>query len=178
MRAGRTDAYPEHVHRALLQLLPDVPHQGLRRSGGRLLREAPGHIYRRVRRLTLAQVRRAHIAAQGLAEPRPTTPPDIRHLRKAMKTMAVLQIDSVNVVERAHQLTLFSRIGPYDRTLLWRAMQQRELFEYWTHMASFVPIDDFPLWKHRMEHHQQHPWPRIHELRERAPGMSSRSCSR
>ena len=50
-----------------------------------------------MRRLTLTQVRRAHIAAQGLAEPRPTAIPDIRHLRKAMKTMAVLQIDSVNV---------------------------------------------------------------------------------
>jgi uncharacterized protein len=122
-----------------------------------------------VRRLDLAQVRRAHIAAQGLAEPRPAAV-DIRHLRKAMRTMGVLQIDSVNVVERAHQLTLFSRLGPYDPGLLWRSLRDRELFEYWAHMASFVPIADWPLWKHRMEHHREHPWSRIHELRERAPG--------
>jgi hypothetical protein len=123
-----------------------------------------------VRRLSLAQVRRAHVAAQGLAEPRPAGTPDIRHIRKAMKTMAVLQIDSVNVVERAHQLTLFSRLGPYDPDLLWRALRGREIFEYWAHMASFVPIGDWPLWKHRMEHQRQHPWRRIHELRDRAPG--------
>jgi uncharacterized protein YcaQ len=122
-----------------------------------------------VRRLTLAQVRRAHIAAQGLATPRPRTP-DLRHLRRAMQTMGVLQIDSVNVVERAHQLTLFSRLGPYDPNLLWRAMRQREIFEYWTHMASFVPIADFPLWRHRMEHHRQNPWKRIHELNRQGAG--------
>ncbi|MBI5156819.1 MAG: YcaQ family DNA glycosylase [Acidimicrobiia bacterium] len=123
-----------------------------------------------MRRLTLAQVRRAHIAAQGLATPRPSSPPDIRHLRRAMQTMGVLQIDSVNVVERAHQLTLFSRLGPYDSDLLWRALRTRHIFEYWTHMASFVSIADYPLWKHRMVHHREHPWQRIHELHERAPG--------
>ena len=123
-----------------------------------------------MKRLTLAQVRRAHIAAQGLAEPRPTGTPDIRHVRKAMKAMGVLQIDSVNVVERAHHLTLFSRIGPYDRSLLWRALQRREIFEYWAHMASFVPVADWPLWKHRMEYHQQHGWRTIRQLREEAPG--------
>lgn len=122
-----------------------------------------------MRRLTREQVRRAHIAAQGLAAPRPAAA-GMRHVRKAIDTMAVLQIDSVNVVERAHQLTLFSRIGPYDTDLLWRALRQREIFEYWAHMASFVPIADFSLWKHRMEHHQENPWSRIHELNQRAPG--------
>ncbi len=84
-----------------------------------------------------------------------------------MQTMGVLQIDSVNVVERAHQLTLFSRLGPYDREMLWRALRQREIFEYWTHMASFVPVADFPLWKHRMERQKENPWKRIHELQRR-----------
>ncbi|HAX82915.1 MAG TPA: cytoplasmic protein [Actinobacteria bacterium] len=94
----------------------------------------------------------------------------MRHVRKAIDTMAVLQIDSVNVVERAHQLTIFSRIGPYDPDLLWRALRQREIFEYWAHMASFVPIADWPLWKHRMEHQKQHGWHSIHRLRKEAPG--------
>lgn len=122
-----------------------------------------------MRRLTLAQVRRAHIAAQGLAEPRPATT-DIRHIRKAMQTMGVLQIDSVNVVERAHQLTLFSRIGPYDPDLLWRALRQREIFEYWAHMASFLPIADWPLYKFRMERIRTGAWKTIHRLRSEAPG--------
>lgn len=122
-----------------------------------------------MKRLTLPQVRRAHIAAQGLAAPRPTTP-DIRHIRRAIQTMGVLQIDSVNVVERAHQLTLFSRLGPYDPDLLWRALRQREIFEYWAHMASFLPIADWPLWKHRMQDRKHGGWQAIHRLRREAPG--------
>ncbi len=84
--------------------------------------------------------------------------------------MAVLQIDSVNVVERAHHLTLFSRIGPYDPELLWRALRERELFEYWGHMASFLPIADWPLFKHRMEAARADGWKAIRRLRREAPG--------
>ena len=123
-----------------------------------------------MRRLTKAQVRRAHIAAQGLASPRPSGIPDLGHVRRAIRRMGVLQIDSVNVVERAHQLTLFSRLGPYDPSLLWRALRERDVFEYWAHMASFVPIEDWPLWRHRMDHHATVAWRRIRELREQAPG--------
>lgn len=123
-----------------------------------------------MRRLSRAQVRRAHIAAQGLADPRPGGNPDIRHIRRSMKTMGVLQIDSVNVVERAHQLTLFSRLGPYDSDLLWRALRKREVFEFWAHMASFVPVADWPLYKHRMESTREHGWRVIRRLREEAPG--------
>ncbi|MFH1105360.1 MAG: crosslink repair DNA glycosylase YcaQ family protein, partial [Actinomycetota bacterium] len=89
-----------------------------------------------MRRLSKAQVRRAHIAAQGLASPRPAGAADLRRVLNAIRRMGVLQIDSVNVVERAHQLTLFSRIGPYDPDLLWRALRERRVFEYWAHMAS------------------------------------------
>jgi len=120
--------------------------------------------------LTNAQVRRAHVAAQGLAVPRSASTPDIRHVRKALRTIAVLQIDSVNVVERAHQLTLFSRLGPYDPDLLWRALRQREIFEYWAHMASFLPISDWPLYKARMERIRDEGWKAIRRLRKEAPG--------
>ncbi len=63
----------------------------------------------------------------------------------------MLQIDSVNVVERAHHLTLFSRLGPYPTALLEKALEQRRIFEYWARMASFAPIEDFPLYRYRME---------------------------
>ena len=66
-----------------------------------------------MRRLDTAQVRRAHIAAQGLDRARPKAP-NLGDVKRAIRRMGVLQIDSVNVVERAHQLTLFSRLGPYD----------------------------------------------------------------
>jgi hypothetical protein len=123
-----------------------------------------------VRRLTLAQARRASIAAQGLASPRPEVTPNLGHVRRAVRTMGILQIDSVNVVERAHHLTLFSRLGPHDPDLLWRALEERRLFEYWARMASFSPIEHFPLFRHRMDRHAEGNWRRIRELKAKAPG--------
>ena len=83
--------------------------------------------------------------------------------------MGILQIDSVNVVERGHQLTLFSRLGPYDSGLLWRALEERRLFEYWARMASFSPIEDFPLYRHRMDRYAKGNWSRIKALNAKAP---------
>jgi len=84
--------------------------------------------------------------------------------------MAVLQIDSVNVLERAHHLTLFTRLGPFDRRLLDRALEERRIFEYWARMASFSPIEDFALFRPRMESRAAGDWPRMRELSARAPG--------
>ena len=123
-----------------------------------------------MRRLTIEEVRRVSVAAQGLAGPRPAGVPNLGHVRRAVRTMGVLQIDSVNVVERAHHLTLFSRLGPHDQELLWRALEERQVFEYWARMASFSPIEDFPLFRHRMNRHAAGNWTRIQELNEKAPG--------
>ena len=122
-----------------------------------------------MRRLTIAQARRAALTAQGLASPRPKAP-NIGHLTRAIRTTGVLQIDSVNVVERAHHLTLFSRLGAYDTDLLWRALDERRIFEYWGRMASFCPIEDHPLYRWRMAHHEGGRWERVKMLREKAPG--------
>ncbi len=84
--------------------------------------------------------------------------------------MSLLQIDSVNVVERAHQLTLYSRLGPYDPDLLWRALEERRIFEYWARMASFCPIEDFPLYRPRMARIAEDAGRRITELNGRVPG--------
>jgi uncharacterized protein YcaQ len=62
-----------------------------------------------------------------------------------------IQLDSINVVERAHHLTLWSRFGPYDRRALERlAYRRRLLFEYWAHAACLVPIAHFPSWRRAM----------------------------
>lgn len=90
------------------------------------------------------------------------------HVKRAIRTVGALQIDSVNVVERAHQLTLFSRLGPYDVDLVWRALRERDVFEYWAHMASFSPVEDWPLMRHRMA--TARPWGAIQRLEADAPG--------
>ena len=62
-----------------------------------------------------------------------------------------VQLDSINVVERAHHLTLWSRFGPYDRRLLERlAYRRRLLFEYWAHGACLVPIAHLAAWRRAM----------------------------
>src|SRR5690242_10071416 len=62
-----------------------------------------------------------------------------------------LQIDTINVIDRAHYLTAFSRFGPYDRRAFDRLVyRKRVLFEYWAHAACLVPSDHFRWWRRAM----------------------------
>ena len=63
-----------------------------------------------------------------------------------------IQLDSINVVERAHHLTLWNRFGPYDRAALERlTYRRRVLFEYWAHAACLVPTGHLAPWRRVME---------------------------
>src|SRR4051794_280986 len=111
--------------------------------------------------LSRAQARRVAIAAQGFLDPRHATP-DLRTLNRTVRRTGVLQIDSVNVLQRAHYMPLFSRMGCYDTALLDRASGRapRRLVEYWAHVAAFMPVDLWPHMQHRMRHYREggHPW--------------------
>jgi uncharacterized protein YcaQ len=99
------------------------------------------------------QVRRIALAAQGFDRPRPTGRIDIRHVRAVIGRLDLLQIDAVQVVERAQYVPLYSRLGPYPTALLdVAAYRRRELFEAWAREASLVAIDRWPALGHRRAH--------------------------
>jgi hypothetical protein len=104
------------------------------------------------RDLSARQARRIALAAQGLAARRPEGPAKRRDLRKLADRLGAIQIDSVNVLARAHYLPAFSRLGVYPLTLLedeaWG--KRPSLFEYWGHAASLMPLALQPLLRWRM----------------------------
>ncbi len=109
-------------------------------------------VSRAVETLTVAQVRRAFLAAQGFTRRR-VAAPSARHLRRVVEDTGLLQIDSVNVLQRAHYLPVYSRVGGYDTAVLDRASSRRPrwLFEYWGHEASLLPVELHPLMRWRMD---------------------------
>ncbi len=106
--------------------------------------------------LSQAQARRVALGAQGFLDPRHTTP-TMRTFARTLARTGVLQVDSVNVLQRAHYMPLFSRMGPYDVELLRRAAERRprRVVEYWAHVQAFMPVELWPVMRHRMEHYRQ-----------------------
>jgi uncharacterized protein YcaQ len=127
-----------------------------------------------VDRLPAALARRIALAAQGFADPRPVGAVDTRQLRRMAARLAVLQIDSVNVLSRAHYLPAFSRLGPYAREALDDlAGRRRELFEYWAHEASLLPVRLHPHLRWRMAAAEEHAWGSMVRIQRERPGYVS-----
>ncbi|MGE0552493.1 MAG: winged helix-turn-helix domain-containing protein [Gemmatimonadales bacterium] len=88
---------------------------------------------------------------QGLSAPRGAVPASPAALREHLERTGALQLDTINVVDRAHYLTLWSRFGSYDRERLDRWVYDDRLgYEYWGHEASILPISHLPLGQRRM----------------------------
>ncbi|HEY2445807.1 MAG TPA: crosslink repair DNA glycosylase YcaQ family protein [Rhizomicrobium sp.] len=67
-----------------------------------------------------------------------------------IRRLGFVQLDSINIVERAHHMILFSRAPGYARELLSALHHDHTLlFEHWTHDASLLPIEFYPNWHHR-----------------------------
>lgn len=122
-----------------------------------------------MRRLSNEQARRIALAAQGFADARPGGRVDVRHFRRVLRRVGVLQLDSVNVLARSHYLPVYSRLGAYERSALDRwTSASGELFEYWGHEASLLPIDIYPLFQFRMD--AMEPWRRLEAILAERPG--------
>lgn len=122
--------------------------------------------------LTLHQARRLAVRATGLDRQRPSRV-DRRHFRRVLSDVDVVQIDSVNVVARAHELLFHARLGPHDTTALdqwlWRS---RDAHECWAHVASLMPADAWPLLAHRRRDNATHPWKGVQRAVEEQPGYA------
>ncbi len=126
--------------------------------------------------LRLDEARRIALAAQGFADRRPTGRVDRRHLRRVLDRVGVVQVDSVNVLTRSHELPFLARLGPYSRQMLsswlWGTRRRDvEIFEYWGHEASLMPVELHPLLRWRMS--DGHAWGGVTSLAEKRPSLLS-----
>jgi uncharacterized protein YcaQ len=104
--------------------------------------------------LSLPEARRLAVASQGFG-PKPVAP-SVTHLRKLAARLHAFQLDSVNVLARAHYVPAFARLGPYPMNALdAMAYERRELFEFWGHAACLLPISLYPLVRYRMDRHAE-----------------------
>ena len=104
--------------------------------------------------LSGAEARRLAVASQAFGT-RPAKP-TIEHLRELAARIHAFQIDSVNVLARAHYVSPFARLGAYPVDALdVLAYEKRELFEYWGHAACLLPVALYPLFRYRMDRHRE-----------------------
>lgn len=96
-----------------------------------------------------ALARRLFLDRHALAEA-PTGPAKGTDLARLIDRIGFVQVDSINTVERAHHMILFSRRQTYRPEALKRLIEKdRLLWEHWTHDASVLPMAAYPYWKHR-----------------------------
>ncbi len=112
-----------------------------------------------MRTVALAALRRFVVARQGYAAR--TRNAAAKDVETAIRRLTAVQLDSISTVDRAHRITLATRIGRFDETAVSRLLATGRIFEYWAHEACLLPIEDYPLFKRRMlELSDRHWWGR------------------
>ena len=105
--------------------------------------------------------RRLLLHVQGLLDdPGRRGAASLPNVAKLIERIGFVQIDTINVIERAHHLILVSRIDDYDRSSLdvLQSAKHHRLFEHWTHDASYIPTKWFPHWRRRFEEFRASAW--------------------
>ena len=118
--------------------------------------------------LSLPEARRIALAAQGFDRERPAGRPDVRHFRRVIDSLGLLQLDYVNVLMPAQFLVLWSRLGAYDLKRLERFIYDKpEFTEQWAHEASIVPASSWSLLEYRRRSYEIHKNNPLRQLRGR-----------
>jgi uncharacterized protein YcaQ len=109
--------------------------------------------------VSAAAARRAFLAAQGLLAD-PSRSATAREVERSVEQMGFVQVDTINIVDRAHHLILASRLDGYRPALLRTLLEgKRRMFEHWTHDASIIPLEWFQYWKPRFARFRERdPW--------------------
>jgi uncharacterized protein YcaQ len=114
----------------------------------------PVKLWKKMIRQTVVKAEQARLllmGSLGLLED-PARPAKVSALGKLVERMGFVQLDSINVVERAHHLTLWSRLAGYRHEHFAALLEKnRSLFEHWTHDASAIPTKWFAHWKPRFD---------------------------
>jgi len=118
--------------------------------------------------ISAGEARQLALAAQGFGA-RPARP-TLRHVRAVFDAIALIQVDSVNVVCRSQELPLWARLGAHRRDALPALCARGEIFEYWAHEASLLPVELQPLLRWRMAEARTQAWRSIRMLAHRDPG--------
>src|ERR1700730_15169883 len=119
------------------------------RPGGCGSWESTNSLNGAMRTVTLAELRRRVVSAQGYA-------PRFRRGRagdvvEAVRRLACVQLDSISTVDRSHRIALSSRVGFYPPATVSRLLGEGRIIEFWAHEACLLPIEDFPMHRWRME---------------------------
>jgi uncharacterized protein len=99
--------------------------------------------------VTLAAIRRLVVSTQGYAPRFRRAQPG--EVEDAINRLSAVQLDSISTVDRAHRLTLTSRIGTYDESELQALVVSGRIFEYWAHEACLLPVELWPHFRRTME---------------------------
>lgn len=97
--------------------------------------------------LSAADARRLALRAQGLLGAR------FRNPTAVVRTLGAVQLDTISVLARSHELVPYARLGPVGRAAVERAFWTGACVEYWSHAACILPVEDWPLYSFRRRHY-------------------------
>jgi uncharacterized protein YcaQ len=105
---------------------------------------------------SIAELRQRAVAAQGYAAR--TRTGSLADVEAVIGRLGCVQLDSISAVERSHRIAIAGRAGSYRRGSVSRLLSKGRVFEYWAHEACLIPVEDWPLWKRRMQGRRMHHW--------------------